>query len=93
MNRPQQPLPRVASILLAVGFLPAYPCCIDLIDSKNLIVTSCSVYFPLSVVCWRLVRSDCALWGCSAARGQGILLVLCFHLFITALFHEDGLGG
>jgi len=77
---------------LAVGFLTRIPMLVS-IDYSQKLMNQCSVYFPLvGLLLGALYAGLFALLGLLCSPLVSILLVLCFHLFITGAFHEDGLA-
>ena len=77
---------------LAVGFLTRIPMLVS-IDYSQKLMNQCSVYFPLvGLLLGALYVGLFALLALFCSPLVSILLVLCFHLFITGAFHEDGLA-
>jgi len=77
---------------LAVGFLTRIPMLVS-IDYSQKLMNQCSVYFPLvGLLLGALYVGLFALLGLFCSPLVSVLLVLCFHLFITGAFHEDGLA-
>lgn len=77
---------------LAVGFLTRIPMLVS-IDYSQKLMNQCSVYFPLvGLLLGALYAGLFALLALFCSPLVSILLVLCFHLFVTGAFHEDGLA-
>ncbi|WP_309044225.1 adenosylcobinamide-GDP ribazoletransferase [Marinobacter sediminicola] len=77
---------------LAVGFLTRIPM-LARIDYSQKLMNQCSMYFPVvGLLLGALYAGLFALLGLAWSPLVGVLLVLCFHLFITGAFHEDGLA-
>lgn len=94
-----QPEPRNALIQrewqafwLAIGFLTRIPMLVK-IDYSQKLMNQCSMYFPLvGLLLGALYAGLFALLSLAWSPLVCVLLVLCFHLFITGAFHEDGLA-
>src|SRR5690554_5508407 len=77
---------------LAVGFLTRIPM-LARIDYSQKLMNQCSMYFPLvGLLLGALYAGLFALFSLAWGPLVSVLLVLCFHLFITGAFHEDGLA-
>ncbi|WP_417512675.1 adenosylcobinamide-GDP ribazoletransferase [Marinobacter sp.] len=77
---------------LAVGFLTRIPMLVR-IDYSQKLMNQCSVYFPLvGLLLGALYAGLFTLLSLAWSPLVCVLLVLCFHLFITGAFHEDGLA-
>ncbi|NWN91947.1 adenosylcobinamide-GDP ribazoletransferase [Marinobacter adhaerens] len=77
---------------LAVGFLTRIPMLAQ-IDYSQKLMNQCSLYFPVvGLLLGVLYAALFALLGLAWNPLVCVLLVLCFHLFITGAFHEDGLA-
>lgn len=77
---------------LAVGFLTRIPM-LARIDYSQKLMNQCSMYFPLvGLLLGALYAGLFALFSFAWGPLVSVLLVLCFHLFITGAFHEDGLA-
>lgn len=80
------------SFWLAVGFLTRIPMLVR-IDYSQKLMNQCSMYFPLvGLLLGALYAGLFALLSLAWSPFICVLLVLCFHLFITGAFHEDGLA-
>jgi adenosylcobinamide-GDP ribazoletransferase len=77
---------------LALGFLTRIPM-LGRIDYSQTLMNQSSVYFPLvGLMLGALYAGLYTLLILVLSPLVGILLVLCFHLWITGAFHEDGLA-
>lgn len=77
---------------LALGFLTRIPMLIR-IDYSQKLMNQCSVYFPLvGLLLGSLYAGLFMVLSLFWSPVVSILLVLCFHLFVTGAFHEDGLA-
>ncbi|OEY66248.1 adenosylcobinamide-GDP ribazoletransferase [Marinobacter sp. X15-166B] len=77
---------------LALGFLTRIPIPVR-IDYSQQLMNQCSLYFPLvGLLLGALYAGLFALLSLAWSPLVCVLLVLCFHLFITGAFHEDGLA-
>lgn len=77
---------------LAIGFLTRIPMLVR-IDYSQQLMNQCSMYFPLvGLLLGALYAGLFALLSLAWSPLVCVLLVLCFHLFITGAFHEDGLA-
>ncbi|MFP3976565.1 adenosylcobinamide-GDP ribazoletransferase [Marinobacter sp. KMM 10035] len=77
---------------LAVGFLTRIPM-LARIDYSQKLMNQCSMYFPVvGLLLGALYAGLFALLSLAWSPLVCVLLVLCFHLFITGAFHEDGLA-
>lgn len=77
---------------LAVGFLTRIPILVR-IDYSQALMNQCSMYFPLvGLLLGALYAALFTLLSLAWSPLVCVLLVLCFHLFITGAFHEDGLA-
>lgn len=77
---------------LAVGFLTRIPM-LAKIDYSQKLMNQCSLYFPLvGLLLGALYAGLFTLLSLAWNPLICVLLVLCFHLFITGAFHEDGLA-
>ncbi|GGE65132.1 adenosylcobinamide-GDP ribazoletransferase [Streptosporangium jomthongense] len=77
---------------LAVGFLTRIPMLVR-IDYSQKLMNQCSMYFPLvGLLLGALYAGLFALLSLAWSPLVCVLLVMCFHLFITGAFHEDGLA-
>ncbi|RBW51908.1 adenosylcobinamide-GDP ribazoletransferase [Marinobacter sp. F3R11] len=77
---------------LAIGFLTRIPIPVRINYSQQL-MNQCSLYFPMvGLMLGALYAGLFALLSLAWSPLTCILLVLCFHLFITGAFHEDGLA-
>ncbi|MEH6559866.1 MAG: adenosylcobinamide-GDP ribazoletransferase [Marinobacter sp.] len=77
---------------LAIGFLTRIPMLVR-IDYSQKLMNQCSMYFPLvGLLLGALYAGLFALLNLAWSPLICVLLVLCFHLFITGAFHEDGLA-
>lgn len=77
---------------LAIGFLTRIPMLVR-IDYSQKLMNQCSMYFPLvGFLLGVLYAGLFALLSLAWSPLVCVLLVLCFHLFITGAFHEDGLA-
>ncbi|MBU2872687.1 adenosylcobinamide-GDP ribazoletransferase [Marinobacter salexigens] len=77
---------------LAVGFLTRIPMLVH-IDYSQKLMNQCSMYFPLvGLLLGTLYAGLFALFSLAWSPLVCVLLVLCFHLFISGAFHEDGLA-
>jgi len=77
---------------LAVGFLTRIPMLVR-IDYSQKLMNQCSVYFPLvGLLLGALYAGLFTLLSLAWSPLVCVLLVLCFHLFVTGAFHEDGLA-
>jgi adenosylcobinamide-GDP ribazoletransferase len=77
---------------LAVGFLTRIPMLVR-IDYSQKLMNQCSVYLPLvGLLLGALYAGLFTLLSLAWNPLVCVLLVLCFHLFITGAFHEDGLA-
>ena len=77
---------------LAIGFLTRIPMLVR-IDYSQKLMNQCSMYFPLiGLLLGALYVGLFALLSLAWSPLICVLLVLCFHLFITGAFHEDGLA-
>lgn len=77
---------------LALGFLTRVPM-LARIDYTQTLMNQSSVYFPLiGLLLGAAYASLFALITLTLSPLTGLLLVLCFHLWITGAFHEDGLA-
>ncbi|MGO3295652.1 MAG: adenosylcobinamide-GDP ribazoletransferase [Marinobacter sp.] len=77
---------------LAIGFLTRIPMLVR-IDYSQKLMNQCSMYFPLvGLLLGALYAGLFALISLAWSPLVCVLLVLCFHLFITGAFHEDGLA-
>lgn len=98
-NQDTQPEPRSALIQhewqafwLAIGFLTRIPMLVR-IDYSQKLMNQCSLYFPLvGLLLGALYAGLFSLLSLAWSPLACVLLVLCFHLFITGAFHEDGLA-
>jgi len=63
------------------------------IDYSQKLMNQCSLYFPLvGLLLGALYAGLFALLALFFSPLVSLLLVLCFHLFVTGAFHEDGLA-
>lgn len=77
---------------LAIGFLTRIPMLVN-IDYSQKLMNQCSMYFPLvGLLLGALYAGLFALLSLAWSPLVCVMLVLCFHLFITGAFHEDGLA-
>ncbi|WP_100639020.1 adenosylcobinamide-GDP ribazoletransferase [Marinobacter salexigens] len=77
---------------LAIGFLTRIPMLVR-IDYSQKLMNQCSMYFPLAgLLLGTLYAGLFGLLSLAWGPPVSVLLVLCFHLFITGAFHEDGLA-
>jgi len=77
---------------LAVGFLTRIPM-LARIDYSQKLMNQCSMYFPLvGLLLGALYAGLFVLLSLAWNPLICALLVLCFHLFVTGAFHEDGLA-
>lgn len=77
---------------LAIGFLSRIPMLVR-IDYSQKLMNQCSMYFPLvGLLLGALYAGLFSLLSLAWSPLVCVLLVLCFHLFITGAFHEDGLA-
>lgn len=77
---------------LALGFLSRIPT-LARIDYSQSLMNQSSVYFPLvGLLLGALYAGLFSLLGLALSPLASILLVVCFHLWITGAFHEDGLA-
>ncbi|MBK1872324.1 adenosylcobinamide-GDP ribazoletransferase [Marinobacter sp. 1-3A] len=77
---------------LAVGFLTRIPM-LARIDYSQKLMNQCSMYFPLvGLLLGASYAGLFALLNLAWSPLVCVLLVLCFHLFVTGAFHEDGLA-
>lgn len=77
---------------LAVGFLTRIPM-LARIDYSQKLMNQCSMYFPLvGLLLGALYAGLFVLLSLAWNPLSCVLLVMCFHLFATGAFHEDGLA-
>ncbi|MDN6319634.1 MAG: adenosylcobinamide-GDP ribazoletransferase [Marinobacter sp.] len=77
---------------LSIGFLTRIPMLVR-IDYSQRLMNQCSMYFPLvGLLLGALYAGLFALLNLAWSPLICVLVVLCFHLFITGAFHEDGLA-
>lgn len=77
---------------LSIGFLTRIPMLVR-IDYSQKLMNQCSMYFPLvGLMLGALYAGLFTLFSLAWSPLTCVLLVMCFHLFITGAFHEDGLA-
>lgn len=77
---------------LATGFLSRIPMLVPIHYSQKL-MNQCSMYFPLvGLLLGAIYAGLFAVLSLAWNPMICVFLVLCFHLFITGAFHEDGLA-
>lgn len=80
------------SFWLALGFLSRIPVPVT-IDYSQRLMNQSSLYFPLvGLLLGSLYAGLYLLLSPWLAQLPALLVVLCFHLYLTGAFHEDGLA-